>query len=411
MAELPFTLTGGWSAAPSGTRAGTYAIGSSGDSLMQGESYASAANNTGALNNISGTYTNTPSNVMTASLNSTPSVQGVNTSPPPSNPSPSNNPAGPSGDTNVWPGKTEVKDGRTYRYQDGQWIDVTNEQNDRLRNEISSGWDSYLNSLNDMLNNGLSSQRQAQEGIAQEQYNQGVNTLGLQKDQGVQQIGKQRTEATDNQQKTLRDLAANIRNSMMAGNVYLGARGAGDSSAANMYSYALTKLGTQQRTDVMNQTSKIMSDINDRETNLNNIYNTEIKNLESEKNAKINQVASWFADAQNQIKQQMAQGQLGKSQDLASLSKDLLNRGLQEIDRINAATQSRYEALQSWAMSNSQNIQQLKQNMQAVQDVSYTMPSYQPISGQPSVDSSGNFIVRPYGYGYSNTDDQRNRLF
>jgi len=84
----------------------------------------------------------------------------------------------------------------------------------------------------------------------------------------VQQFENQRGEVEKNQVKTLRDLSENVRNSFMAGNVYLGARGAGDSSASNQYAYALTKMGSKQRADIMNNTSGIMGDIDNREFKL-----------------------------------------------------------------------------------------------------------------------------------------------
>jgi hypothetical protein len=278
-----------------------------------------------------------------------------------------------------------------------------------LRSEISSGWDSYLNSLGG-LESGLMGQRTAQEGIAQNQYDQGVNQLGLQKTQGLQTLDQQRQRVDQNQVKTLRDLSANVKNSFMAGNIYLGARGAGDSSAANQYSYALTKQGNRQRSDVMGQTADIKSEIDGRETNLNNIYNSEVTNLGLERDTRINQVADWFNAAQNKVKELMASGQLGKSQDLASLSKDILNQALAEVQRINQETSDRRSALESWAMTNSKNIAELRNNMGQIAQFSPNLPGFTPVAGQPQVDSAGNFRVAA-GYGGGSDEQQPNSLF
>lgn len=317
-----------------------------------------------------GTNTNTDTNTNTTNTGSTGSVLGTSNT-----------------DTNT----TNTNTGTSDPYAD-------------IRNSISGGWDSYLGGLGGMLT-GLEGQRSAQEGIAGNQYDQGYNTLTNQRDIGVNDLNSDRTETQQNQAKTLRDLSSNIRNSFMAGNIYLGSRGAGDSSAANQYSYALTKLGNRQRSDVMGQTSNIMNDINDREFQLKNTYDTSIKNLQSERDAKINQIAEWFNGAQNQIKQAIAEGGLNKSQDLANLSKDILTRSLTAIDRINEDVRNRQSALESWAMSNSDTIQQLRSNMGQIANFTPQLPGYQPVTGTPQVDSTGNLRV-PAGFG-SGADEKK----
>lgn len=270
----------------------------------------------------------------------------------------------------------------------------------QLRNEISSGWDSYISSLDDQLN-GLNPQRQAQEDIANSQYNQGVNTLGLQRTQGLQQLGGERERVNQEQVKTLRDLSSGLRNAFMAGNVYLGSRGAGDSSAADQYALALTKEGSRQRGDVMAQGSQNMMEIGRREENLNNIYNTEIKNLEETKNQKVLEISQWFQNAQNQIKQLKASGQLNKSQDLQNLSRQILDQAIGQMNALNQEVSNRKSALESWAVSNAKNINELKSNLQNLAQFTAQMPGYQQIAGTPQVDSMGNFRVAT-GYGSSN---------
>lgn len=274
----------------------------------------------------------------------------------------------------------------------------------QIRNEISSGWDQYINSLNDQIG-GLQTQRGAQEGTIGAQYGQGVNQLDLQKQQGLQDLDKQRVSAEQNQVKNLRDISGNIKNSFMAGNNYLGSMGAGDSSAANQYAFALTKMGTQQRSDVMQNTANITNDISGRETNLNNVYNSEVNNLGFERDQALQGVAKWFADAQGQVKQMQAQGQLNKSQDLASLSKDIYNQALKQLDDVNSYARDKQAALEQWAINQSTNINQVKQNLAAVSNVSYNQPQAQGIVGSPTVDSSGN-MVTPRFFGGANTSDK-----
>lgn len=276
-----------------------------------------------------------------------------------------------------------------------------------LRSEIGSGWDQYINSLNEQLG-GLDIQRKGQEDIATSGYQQGLNTLGLQKGQGITSLGNERRALEQNQAKTLRDLSANQRSAFMAGNNLLGTRGASDSSAANQYSFALAKEAGRQRGDIMTNTSNQLQEINQREENLNNIYNTEVNNLESTKNAQFGQIAQWFGDAQNKIRQAQASGQLNKSQDLASLSKDILNQAISEMNRINTDVSQRRSALESWAMTNSKNISELKANMQQASQFSAQLPGFQNIAGAPQVDSTGN-VRTALNYANGLTDEEKRR--
>lgn len=282
---------------------------------------------------------------------------------------------------------------------------------DRLRSEISSGWDSYINSLNQQLG-GLDAQRSAQENIARSQYQQGVGQLDLQKQQGLQALGSQRTQAKKNQGKTLKDISSNLKNAFQAGNIYLGTRGAGDSSAANQYSYALTKMGTRQRSDVMSQTAGILDQINARETNLNNIYNAELNNLSAQRDQAINQVAQWYSNAQNQLRQMQSQGQLGKSQDLANVSRTLLNQALSALNSVQNSYAQNTQSLQNWASQQAEQVQNVKADLQAQADFNPNLPFAQNIAGTPTVDTSGNYVL-PTGYSSPGTleDIYKNSLF
>lgn len=276
------------------------------------------------------------------------------------------------------------------------------------RDEISSGWDSYIRGLDSQLS-GLSTQRGAQEGIVNSQYSQGVNSLGLQRDQGMQALDQDRQAAQQNQVSNLRDISSNIRNAFQAGNVYLGSRGAGDSSAANQYSYALNKMGTQQRSDVMNNTANIMADVDARETNLRNIFDTETRNLDLKKNEQVQQIAVWFADAQNQIKGLQNEGKLKKSQDLQSVSKDLLNQAIAKVNQIEAEAKSRRQILDQWALNNSSTIQEARSKIEAMSIFDPSYAQAQSIQGVPTMGATGGAVN--YGGGGSSYEEDRNNLF
>jgi hypothetical protein len=272
------------------------------------------------------------------------------------------------------------------------------------RSAINSGYDSYFNSLNSILNETLPGQRTAQEQIVGSQFNQGVDRLGFQKTQGLNDLAAEETKTQSAQSKTLKDISENIRNSFNAGNVYLGARGAGDSSAANQYSYALTKLGSQQRGDINSQFQGIYGDINSRMTKLGDVYNQAVNDLSYERDQKVSGIAQWFGEQQNALKMAQANGELQKGQDLATLSQNLLNVALQNLQNVQSEVSNRRSALEEWAMSNSQNIQQLQGNMGAIASAPFAQaPKAQSIVGTPQTTASGGLFA-PTGFGGSSNE-------
>ena len=275
---------------------------------------------------------------------------------------------------------------------------------DALKGEISSGWDSYLNSLSQQIPM-LEQQRQAQENIVGSQIASQLGTAGMQKDQGVRQLEGQRDSVTKNQVKTLRDISASVRNAFLAGNNYLGTRGAGDSSASNQYSFALNKLGTRQRSDVMQQTAGILGNIGTQQFNLEQSYNDQVRNLEATKYQQLQSISSWFSQAQQQLRDAQAQGQLSKDRDLQSVSRQILNDSISALNYVQQESANKRSQLDQWAISISKSPSELAKNLQSVQQYKPALPGYQPVSGQFIVDSGGNMRSNiPVGYGFGNDE-------
>lgn len=272
----------------------------------------------------------------------------------------------------------------------------------QVRNDINTGYDAYFSSLDQMLGN-LPNQQSNQNQIVENNYNQGVSDLGTQKDLGMADLGTQRRKNQEGQVKTLQDISDNIRNLFQAGNVMLGTRGAGDSSAANQYSYAVTKLRSKQRGDVLSQTRSIENDIADRETRLNTIVTQETGKLKTNRDNRILQIAQWFQDAQNQLLQAKAQGQLQKGQSLASLSTQLLQQAQQALLQADANYKNQQNSLLTWAENNSKSVNELKNNLSQIG--SYAAPGIlnNRISGTPQFDAQGNLSAYYGGAGGSSS--------
>lgn len=276
-----------------------------------------------------------------------------------------------------------------------------------LRSEISSGYDNYIQQLNDTMNSFLPGQVSNMNQIIGNQFQSGQAGLRQQEQQGLADLQGERESATANQNKNLKDLAENIRNMFMSGNVYLGSRGAGDSSAANQYAYALTKVGNKARGDVTSQTAQIQAEIGKRETGLKQTVETELQNLAREKDNKVLEVANWFSEQQMALKERMGQAGLSKSTDLANLSRSILDQSMQRLAQVEQDVRSRQGMLQEWAVNQSKTIGELKNNLAAVSQFSPQLPQAQQFSGTPTI-SGGNMSL-PINWSTNNSDEEKNK--
>jgi hypothetical protein len=234
------------------------------------------------------------------------------------------------------------------------------------------------------------------------QYQTGLGDLNLSNEQQQAILDKQRAETQTNKASTLKDISTNLRNSFMAGNIYLGARGAGDSSAANQYSYALTKLGNQQRGDVQSQTATIMADIDSRESNLASVYQNEQKKLAAARDEGIRQVGEWFAGVQQQLA-----GLKGEA--LRNQSEQAYNIAINELNRVKTEAANLSSKLQDWALNNSKTLQEARANLSGIAATGYNQPQAQPLTSTPVV-TGADVTVPAYGGG-APTQDKTKNLF
>lgn len=283
------------------------------------------------------------------------------------------------------------------------------EAENRVRGDINSGYDAYFSNLDAQIG-GLSGQQKGQEQIVNNNYSQGITDINAQKESSLGDLGTQRRKNSESQVNSLNDIAENIRNLFQTGSVSLGARGAGDSSAVNQYSYAIGKLGAKERGNVLNQTRSIENDIADRETKLNNIVTQETTKLKTNRDNQILQVAQWFQDKQSELQSMKAQGQLQKGQSLASLSMSLLQEAQQRLMQVDAAAKNQQGMLTQWATTHANTIGQLRSNLQQVGGYQAPGVSANQIGGMGSYDAGGNAST-PFGYGTSQNTDLYKGLY
>lgn len=145
-----------------------------------------------------------------------------------------------------------------------------------------------------------------------------------------------RGEVAGNQKATLQDLADNTRNLFTAGNNYLGARGAGESSATGMYSAALTQQANKQRGDVQNQTNKQYNDINTSQEDTQSKAQQQLDAVETWKTSRVSEVVQQYQDLKRQLTIAKAQADDSKKAALAELDRSLFESAINNLNALNA---------------------------------------------------------------------------
>lgn len=280
---------------------------------------------------------------------------------------------------------------------------------DRIRGEINAGYGNYDNMLTDIFNT-LPGQAESQRQTAFNQQQVGENLLGDQQALSSSKLQGEEDKTIRSQETDLKSLAESMRNQFRSGQNYLGSRGAGDSSAVNQYSYALTKMGNKARGDRTSQTADIVGDINQRRFEVEQTFNSGMKNIQLETDNKVNQIATWLAEQQNNIRNMKGELGVNRGRDLAGLSQQLLGQAMAQANSIKEQALNKQTMLEQWAMQQSQGIDQLASNMQGVSNIQYNQPAFQGVNG--SVQGGQQQANRGMfgGGGYSDTEEQ-NRLF
>lgn len=250
-----------------------------------------------------------------------------------------------------------------------------------IADQLQSGYNDYYSQLDQMLA-GLTGQQTNLQNVAQEQTNQQMSNLDLQRTQGVDTLNQY-------QNKSLKNIGETIASGMRAGNNLLGSMGAGDSSAANQYAYALAKEGSKQR-------GGVMADVSARLGGLQQVYNTAKNNLVSGLNQRINEIAQWFSEQQNSIRGMKATAAKQYSDQALQIALGQLQTAQQDV-------MNQRNALDTWVANNATSIQQATQLMQQnAQNL--------PIPTMNTMFSSGSSTAPTY-YNNSNTTEKSPTLF
>jgi len=145
----------------------------------------------------------------------------------------------------------------------------------------------------------------------------------------------------EGQKGTLRDLSSDVRNAFQAGNIYLGAKGASNSSAAGMYSRGIQQAANRNRGDVMRQTQGNLNDLNIRRSEAEAATQSQYDAIDNWFNTAVSDLETQFNERRQQIEMAKVNATADEQAALAALDTELW-RSAQNLYNQLAAQQDEY---------------------------------------------------------------------
>ena len=282
-------------------------------------------------------------------------------------------------------------------------------QEEKVRSGIRAAFSPIFEDYERQLGD-LPGRRESQEGLVFDLFGAQQEGIEASRARGESQLAQSREEAKQEQAKSLRQLGENLRGAFKAGNLFLGTRGASDSSAADQLSFALQKANLRRSTDIGNQAQQIFSDINQRQEQINFEADNALRDLGNWRAQQLVSIQDWYAQQKSAIQSAMSQARGQEAAALANLDTQLASQArsaLQNLDAQTANFASQVDrAVEQQTSLNQAAIRDLQSRSQGVQT---NVQSADPISGvnQTGIPAATRMALMGQGI----TDDELDRTF
>jgi len=224
---------------------------------------------------------------------------------------------------------------------------------EQIKNSFSSTIENYKKQINALPSEQQDSMSQI-DTLANSQTQSITDVLN----QALARFSGYREQVASNQKQTLQDLADNTRNLFFAGNNYLGARGAGNSSATGMYSAALTQQANKQRGDIQRQTNEQYNNLNISEQETRNEAQNKINEVHTWANTQKAAIIAQYRDLKRQLESAYANASDAQKAAIANYNIQLANQAEARLSQIEAI---RAEVLRNFGL-----------NLSSASDIDYT---------------------------------------
>jgi hypothetical protein len=156
--------------------------------------------------------------------------------------------------------------------------EIASQRERAIRDAIENGFSTIMERLSKLEGDHRGAEQEdiARLGVQAGELKTGAdNALTANK----QKLDGYRGDVDTRSKSSINKLAGDMRNMLQAGQIMLGSRGAGDSSASDMYSYALGKQANQGRAEIYRGRDQQMGALDQKSLDLETAYNDSIRDI------------------------------------------------------------------------------------------------------------------------------------
>ncbi len=230
------------------------------------------------------------------------------------------------------------------------------------RNAFNSAYDPVYQQLDSMIGNVPSYQANREQQV-NDLYGSQQNEITGARNNSISALDASRTNVATKQAQSVRDLQENMRNMLQAGNIQLGIGGAGDSSAANMYAYALSKQAGRNSADISNQASSQYAAIDSQGQQIRAVADDNLAKLGTWKVTSLNSVKQWAQDQISSLESMKLNATAEKAKALAANQVNVINQALSNLQQIDSQYTTWQSNLNNWALERLASLDDAKAKM------------------------------------------------
>lgn len=201
---------------------------------------------------------------------------------------------------------------------------------------INAGYGQVTGVYDRMLAN-LPNQQKLSEQRVNTMYDSQVKSAKSGYERGSNNLNVAQGQLDTTTKKGLRDLASNIRNTFSSWDTMLGAQGAGDSSATGpngQLSYALHKVESQNRSDILQGYNEQQTQLGLKRSELDSEFNDQIQQLNAWKSEQVLSIAQQIAQQRDQLDAQRANANKDKLIAIANADAALVKQAVAALGQV-----------------------------------------------------------------------------
>lgn len=238
----------------------------------------------------------------------------------------------------------------------------------KAADEARKAAQSAIRNKAETLRSGLTSlesqvpQYQAEdEQYVTDQYGNMLNNYQSQYDQSLGLLGNKREAIGTYKEQATQEMGQDMRNSLLASQMKLGAIGGGNSSASEvMLPYAFSKESGKQRASIIGQANDQYATLDNEEINLKAGYDQGKKEIDNWKITALDNVRQTAREKLDRIQQAKLQATADEQDALANMEIDVLNNAQSMLAQIQAEDRNRRTNLENWATQRMAQLQDYK---------------------------------------------------